>query len=102
MPEFTDEDRKILLNLDRTVNNGLINDVAETKEMTRDNNQSIHRIEKEMLKMAENINIFIQTRELTCPFRARAKSRTRSFLQNWLGPIVTGVIVGGALLVLGG
>lgn len=101
MPEWNDDLDSLLRSLDRTINNGLKESVFDTRQMVRTNTETINRIEDGMQEIDRKLEVFMKTRELTCPHNLRKRDARKIMIQTWLGPIITGVIVGGALLLLG-
>lgn len=65
MPEFTGDDRRILYDLHRTVNNGLKESTFDTRQMVRSNTEAIGRIEDGMHELDRDAESEITQEEET-------------------------------------
>jgi hypothetical protein len=102
MPEFTGDDRRILYDLHRTVNNGLKESAVDTRQMVRANTEAIGRIEEGVHELDRKLEIFVQTRELTCPWSAKRKNDRKVLIGVFVGPVLTGALITIGQWLLGG
>lgn len=101
MADFRDQDRSLLYDLHKTVNNGLKSSVFDTRAMVQKNTETISRIEDGVQEVDRKLELFIQTRELTCPWAGSRKRKLKDAMQTLIGPVIVGAILLGAQLFIG-